>query len=235
MAIKKKIYTPKTVKTNGGVDTTFNTGTGFNSNLYGFQSIRKQPDGKILATGNFTSFNGTARNRIARINTDGSLDTSLVVGTGFNNLTSGIEVDSQGRIVVCGSYTSYNGTTSQRLIRLNSDGTVDTSTGTNGFNNVTNSVVINSDDSMYVGGYFSTYYGVTSNRIIKLNSDFTIDTTFDVGTGLNSNTSTQPVGLISDGSDGVFVYGHFTTYNGVSANRLTKLLPTGEVDPTSIS
>jgi len=216
---------------NGDVDTSFNTGTGFNSNLFGFQSIVKQSNGKILATGDFTSFNGTARNRIARLNTDGSLDTSLVVDTGFNGITSGVEVDSQGRIVVCGSYSSYNGTTSQRIIRLTSGGTIDYSTSTNGFNNVTNSVVINSDDSMYVGGYFSQYSGVTSNRLIKLTSGFTVDTSFNIGAGLNSNTTNQPVGLISDGDGGIYVYGHFTTYSGVSANRFTKLLPTGQINP----
>ena len=216
---------------NGDIDTTFNTGTGFNNNTFGFQSIYKQPDGKLLVTGDFTSFNGTARNRLARINTDGSLDTNLVIGSGFNNITSGVEIDSQGRIVVCGSYSSYSGITSQRLIRLNSGGTVHTSTGTNGFDSVTNSVVINSDDSMYVGGYFSSYSGITSNRIIKLTSGFTVDTSFNVGVGLNSNSSTQPVGLISDGADGVYVYGHFTTYSGISQNRMTKLLPNGQIDP----
>jgi hypothetical protein len=217
---------------NGDVDTSFNTGTGFNNNSFGFQSITKQADGKLVVTGNFTSFNGTARNRIARLNTDGSLDTSLVVGTGFNNITSGVEVDSQGRIVVCGSYSSYSGVSANRIIRLLSGGTVDTSFvyGT-AFNNVTNSVVINSDDSMYVGGYFSTYSGITSNRIIKLTAGGTVDTSFNVGTGLNSNTSNQPVGLISDGDGGVYVFGYFTTYSGITANRLTKLLPTGQIDP----
>lgn len=215
---------------NGDVDTSFNTGTGFNNNSFGFQSIYKQNDGKILATGDFTSFNGTARNRIARLNTDGSLDTSFVVGTGFNGITSGVDVDSQGRIVVCGSYSSYSGVTSQRIIRLNTGGTVNYSTGTNGFNSVTNSVVINSDDSMYVGGYFSTYSGVTSNRLIKLTSGFTVDTSFNVGTGLNSNSSNQPVGLISDVADGVYVYGHFTTYSGISANRLVRLTSTGQIN-----
>ena len=215
---------------NGDVDTSFNTGTGFNSNLYGFQSIHKQNDGKILATGDFTSFSGTARNRIARLNTDGSLDTSLVVGTGFNSFTSGIDVDSQGRIIVCGSYDSYSGVTSQRIIRLTSGGTINYSTSTNGFNNVTNSVVINSDDSIYVGGYFSTYSGITSNRIIKLTSGFTVDSSFNVGAGLNSNTSNQPVGLVSDVNDGVYAYGYFTTYSGISANRLVRLLSTGQIN-----
>lgn len=218
---------------NGDADNTFNTGSGFNNNTFGFQSIVEQADGKILATGDFTSFSGVARNRIARLNTDGSLDTSFVVGTGFNSITSGIDVDSQGRIVVCGSYSSYSGVSANRIIRLTTGGTVDSSFsyGT-GFNNVTNSVVINSDDSMYVGGYFSSYNGTSSNRIIKLSGTGAVDTSFNVGTGLNSNTTNQPVGLISDGNDGVYVYGHFTTYSGISANRFTKLLPTGQIDPT---
>lgn len=216
---------------NGDVDTSFNTGTGFNNNSFGFQSITKQPDGKILATGNFTSFNGTGRNRIARINTDGSLDTSLVVGTGFNNITSGVEVDSQGRIIITGFFTTYSGVSSQRIIRLNSNGSVHTAVGTSGFNNNVNSLVVNSDDSMYVAGYFTGFSSTSSNRIVKLTSGFTVDSSFNVGTGLNSNVSNQPVGLISDGADGVYVFGYFTTYSGISQNRFTKLLPTGQIDP----
>jgi hypothetical protein len=84
---------------------------------------------------------------------------------------------------------------------------------------------------MYVGGYFSQYSGVTSNRLIKLTSGFTVDTSFNVGAGLNSNTTNQPVGLISDITDGVYVYGYFTTYSGVSANRLVRLTSTGEINP----
>jgi hypothetical protein len=43
-----------------------------------------QNDGKILVGGRFTDYNGTPRQRIARINTDGTIDTSFVVGSGFN-------------------------------------------------------------------------------------------------------------------------------------------------------
>jgi hypothetical protein len=216
---------------NGDVASDFNTGTGFINNSFGFQSIYKQNDGKILATGNFTSFNGTAMNRLARLNTDGSLDNSLVIGSGFNNVTSGVDVDSQGRIIVAGTFTSYSGVSSRCIIRLTSGGTVDTAVGLNGFSNATNSVVVNSDDSLYVGGYFTGFSGTVSNRLIKLTSGFTVDSSFNVGAGLNSNTSNQPVGLVADVDDGVFVYGFFTTYSGQSANRLVRLTSTGQIHP----
>jgi len=216
---------------NGDVASDFNTGTGFNNNSFGFQSIYKQNDGKILATGDFTSFNGTAMNRLARLNTDGSLDSSLVIGTGFNNVTSGVDVDSQGRIIVAGTFTSYSGVSSRCIIRLTSGGTVDTAVGLNGFSNATNSVVVNSDDSLYVGGYFTGFSGTVSNRLIKLTSGFTVDSSFNVGAGLNSNTSNQPVGLVADVDDGVFVYGFFTTYSGQSANRMVRLKKTGQIHP----
>ena len=226
------------LKANGDVDTTFAPSSGFNVNYYGFQSIAVQPDGKLLATGNFTSFNGVAANRIVRINTDGSKDTSFVYGVGFSNITSGLGIDSQGKIVVGGSFSSYSGITSSRIARLESNGSLDIpftiAIGT-GFDNVTNSLVINSDDSIYVGGYFAFFDGASSNRIIKLTSGGTRDTSFNVGTGFNSNQTSQPVGLLPAESNGVYAYGYFTQYSGQSANRICKILPNGNLDPSFIS
>src|SRR5690606_31164656 len=68
---------------NGGIDTSFNTGTGFPGGA--IMAIALQPDGKILVGGSFTSYNGTIRNNLIRLNADGSLDTSFAVGTGFNS------------------------------------------------------------------------------------------------------------------------------------------------------
>mgnify|MGYP007100047520 CR=1 FL=1 len=226
----------------GEVDLSFNPqGTGFNSNLFAFQILNKQEDGKIIATGDFTSYNGTSANRIIRLNENGSIDTGFTYGTGFNNLTAQSAIDTNGKIVVAGSYSTYSGVTANRIIRLNTDGTIDSTfnSGT-GFNNVTNSVVTTSNNGMYVSGYFSQYSGVTANRIIKLTSGGTIDTSFSAGTGLNSST-TQTVGLIGSENDSVFVYGYFTQYSGstgttkFSNNRITKLLPNGLKDETFVN
>ena len=226
------------LKENGDVDTSFAPTSGFDINSFSTQSILVLPNGKVMASGNFTSFDGVTANRIIRLNSDGTIDTSFSAGTGFNNITLALVSTNDSKIVVGGLFSSYNGdvVTRNRIIRLNSDGTIDNSlvTGT-GFNSVTTSIVINSDNSMYVGGYFSSYAGVAANRIIKLSSNGAVDTSFDYGSGLNSNSANQPVGLISDGADGIYIYGYFTTYSGQAANRIVKVLPTGDIDPTFVS
>src|SRR6056297_1089127 len=62
----------------GNLDLSFDPGSGANGNI---SSIAFQ-DSKIIIAGNFTEYNGTAINRIARLNQDGSLDTSFSPGTG---------------------------------------------------------------------------------------------------------------------------------------------------------
>jgi hypothetical protein len=222
------------LKENGDIDTSFAPLSGFNANSFAMQSILVLPDGKVMASGNFTSYDGVSANRIIRLTSGGTIDTSFSAGTGFNNITSALVNTNDDKIVVGGLFSSYNGdvVTRNRIIRLNDNGTIDNSlvTGT-GFDNLTNSIVINSDNSMYVGGYFSTYAGVAANRIIKLNTNGSVDTSFDYGSGLNSNTSNQPVGLISDDNDGIYIYGYFTTYSGQVVNRICKVLPTGSLNP----
>lgn len=220
---------------NGSVDSTFNSGSGFNSNSYRFNSIKKQSDGKLIVGGDFTSYSGVSRNRIIRLNTDGSIDNTFTVGTGFNNVTSGIDIDSNGKIIVTGPYSQYSGVSRNRIVRLNTDGSFDTTfTGlTSGFDNSTFAVVVNDDNSMYVSGNFSTYNGVSSNRLVKLNSFGDIDTSFNIGTGFTGSN----MGIEKGENGSVYVYGNFTTYSGTTgtttqnSNRLIKLLPNGQLDP----
>lgn len=220
---------------NGSVDSTFNSGSGFNSNSYRFNSIKKQSNGKLIVGGDFTSYSGVSRNRIIRLNTDGSIDNTFTVGTGFNNVTSGIDIDSNGKIIVTGPYSQYSGVSRNRIVRLNTDGSFDTTfTGlTSGFDNSTFAVVVNDDNSMYVSGNFSTYNGVSSNRLVKLNSFGDIDTSFNIGTGFTGSN----MGIEKGENGSVYVYGNFTTYSGTTgtttqnSNRLIKLLPNGQLDP----
>lgn len=87
------------------LDESFNTGTGFNNEVF---SIELSDDGKILVGGKFTQYDGTGRNRLVRLNNSGSLDTSLNIGTGFNNVVNTILYDN-GEIFVGGNFTTYKG------------------------------------------------------------------------------------------------------------------------------
>ena len=210
----------------GSTDSSFWFGDGFNNSVI---SIQIQSDGKLLMGGDFSSYDNVSRNRITRLNSNGSIDNTFNIGTGFNGRVETIQIQSDGKILVGGTFSSYNGTTSNKIIRLNSDGSVDNTfnIGT-GFNSDVISIQIQSDTKILVGGEFTEYNGTTSNKIIRLNSDGGIDNTFNVGTGFNDDVET--IQIQSDGK--ILVGGLFTEYNGTTSNGLIRLNSDGSVDDT---
>ena len=80
-----------------------------------------QPDGKLLIGGQFTTLspNGGAavtRNRIARLNADGTLDTAF--NPNANSYVYSIAVQADGKILAGGYFTSIGGATRKRIARL---------------------------------------------------------------------------------------------------------------------
>jgi uncharacterized delta-60 repeat protein len=150
----------------GFVNNSFDTKNGFNNSIL---SIKKQSDGKILIGGAYTTFTGTTHNRLVRLFSNGTLDTSFNIGSGFNNAVTCLAIQSDGKILVAGAYTTFTGTTHNRLVRLNANGTLDTSfnVGT-GFDNAVNSILIQSDGKILVGGTFQTFTGTSQNRILVM-------------------------------------------------------------------
>jgi uncharacterized delta-60 repeat protein len=155
------------LNSNGTIDTTFNTGLGFNSSV---QSIALQADGKIIVAGFFTSYNGVTVNRIVRLNSNGTIDATFTTGLGVDNLVQSIVIQPDGKIIMGGFFTFYNGTTENYLVRLNSNGTKDTTfnTGT-GFNYEVYTIALKSDGKIVLGGYFTSYKSIfTSANLITL-------------------------------------------------------------------
>jgi hypothetical protein len=231
------------------IDYSFTGGTGFFSpypDVYIGESILQQPDGKIVATGFFTSYSGVSKNRIVRLNVDGSIDNDFVVGSGFQGTsvpyTTVADIDSLGNIIVPARSLTYNGVTipmSGYLTKLSSGGIMDmTFSATTGFGtpNPVQSVLINPDDSMYITGYFPSFSGISANRIIKLQSNGYKDNSFDYGTGFNS-IGDNPINTFRISGEtsfyvvGTNYYGQgFTTYNGTPVNRILKLMSDGTID-----
>ena len=214
------------LNTDGTLDPSFNVGTGFTTSVH---AVAIQADGKILVGGFFTTFNGASKNRIVRLNTDGSLDESFVVGTGFNNLVASIVIQTDGKILVGGAFTTYKGVTANRIVRLNTDGSLDTSfnTGT-GFSATVQSISIQTDGRIVVGGSFSSFNSVTRNRIARLNTNGSLHTAFNPGTGFNSTVYTTSIQ--SDGK--IIAGGNFTTFGSATRNRIIRLTTTGGDDAT---
>jgi uncharacterized delta-60 repeat protein len=212
------------LNSDGSIDNTFNIGTGFDGDV---NTITLQPDGKILAGGWFTSYNGTIANRIIRLNSDGTIDGTFNIGSGFNGGVNTIALQSDGKILAGGYFTLYDGTFRNYIIRLNSDGTID-NTFIGNFNQGVFLIKLQPDGKILVGGLFTSYNGVSSNRIIRLNSDGTIDNTFNIGDGFNSTLLS--ITLQPDGK--ILVGGAFTNYNGTFRNYIIRLNSDGTIDNT---
>ena len=219
------------LNSDGTIDNTFNTGSGFGNIVY---TIALQPDGKILVGGAFISYNGTSRNRIIRLNTDGAIDNTFNIGGGFTSFVYTIVPQPNGKILVGGDFTSYNSTARKGIIRLNSDGTIDNTFNIGGgFSSNVRTIALQPDGKILAGGEFTSYDGTTSNYIIRLNSDGTFDNTFDIGTGFGIGAGFPYVFSITLQLDGkILVGGVFDTYNGTTSNRIIRLNSDGTIDNT---
>lgn len=212
----------------GELDTSFDPGIGANAAI---NAVAIQSDGKIIIGGDFTNYNGVAINRIARLNSDGSLDTSFNVGAGFDFVFSGVQaitIDATGKIIVSGGFTKYNTISKKHIVRLNIDGSIDSTflMGT-GADNPILAIAIQLDGKIVIGGGFTKFNGTNNvNRILRLNNDGTIDTSFNAGIGLDNYIKT--ISIESDGK--IIIGGEFTTYNGVSSNKIAKINSNGTLD-----
>ena len=107
----------------GSIDFTFNPGDGADQRVL---VVALQPDGKVLIGGAFTTVNGYSRNGLARLNTDGSVDTTFGDYAGANDVVRGIAVQPDGQILVTGDFTTYNNYDYNHIVRLNgTDGSLD--------------------------------------------------------------------------------------------------------------
>jgi uncharacterized delta-60 repeat protein len=238
------------LNSDGSVDATFEVGNGFDDDVYSI-SPALDGSGDVYVGGEFKNFkrvyyNPYASSNIIRLNSNGTVDTAFAVGTGFEtvnptqpdwvqtfNTVYSISpaIDDSGDLYVGGVFNTYNGIAINNIIRLNSDGTVDTAfeVGT-GFDGAVRSIISTADGSgdLYVGGEFTAYNGIASSHIIRLNSDGTVDTAFVVGSGFNSTVNT--LSLATDGSGDLYVGGAFTSYQSSTVDKIARLNPDGSLN-----
>src|SRR5438552_17111751 len=139
-----------------------------------------QPDGKVIVAGRFTQANNVGRNRIARFNFNGSLDTGFDPGTGADGEITAAVLQPDGRIVVAGRFTSFNGFTHNGICRLNANGSVDQTFGLgNGINNpAALALALQSDGRIIVGGQFSQSDLTQRFNLARLNTAGSVDVSY---------------------------------------------------------
>ena len=172
--------------------------------------------------GTFDRINGSSRNRIARLNPDGTLDTTFSLGNGSGTvfLSSGFQVTTinlqpDGKILVGGTQISTGSLTSSSLVRLNADGSYDDSfaLAESLTNRTATAVALRSD-----GKILFSYTGLDASRfftggISRLNADGSLDTTFSFGlTPVIESIVPLPDGKVLAG--GPFFFGFINSGTG---------------------
>ena len=196
----------------GTVDTNFlaEMGLGPNDNSFVF-ALARQPDGKLLLGGNFTSVNNFARNRIARLNPDGSVDPTFDPGGGPNSDVLGVAVLSDGRIVVGGRFSQVAGMNRSYIAVLSPTGTLDpTFAPTNGFNNEVYNVSVQPADRILVSGAFTQYENQPAPHLARIGTNAVLDLAFNPG-GTGPNGNVQRTAPLRDGL--LLCVGQFDHYN----------------------
>ena len=203
-------------------------GTGLiNSRAY---TMHVDASNNIFVGGDFTTYNGSLRNDITKLDRYGHIDYSFKPGTGFNGSVMDIKTQTDGKVVVCGQFSSYNGTSIQNIVRLNADGTIDNSfsagTGFSGYSANVLALGIQSDGKIIVAGDFGLYNNASVTRIVRLLPNGSLDPTFTPSSGPNDFV----LDVIVKPNDEILICGKFGTYGGTSRARIALLSSNGVLD-----
>ncbi len=164
----------------GRVDETFRGGT--NLILTNGLNIDVHPSlvdgGKIYAGG---SFIGPLRTNVARLNWDGSLDTTFVPAVP-NGRVRAVVPQPDGKVIIAGEFTAVAGSPRGYIARLNSDGSLDTNfANASGFDGRVRTVALLDDQKILVAGLFTSFDGAPGKNIVRLTASGTRDNTFGIG------------------------------------------------------
>jgi uncharacterized delta-60 repeat protein len=198
---------------------------------YEVYSVAVQPDAKILLAGNFSAFNGQGRSGVARLNTDGTVDTNFpasLVGIAFSPAEEEVAVQSDGKIVLAGGISYVNGATRERIGRLNIDGSLDIAFNPGAGPEIF-AMTAQPDGKLLFAGSFTNLAGQARNRIGRLNSDGMLDTNF----AATADGTIYAVAVQPDGK--ALVGGNFTLLGGQARNNVGRLNANGTLDTNFVA
>jgi len=157
------------LNSDGSRDSAFKPGSGADAAIL---AVAVQDNGKILAAGDFISFNETVQNHIVRLNADGSVDKSFNPGMGPNSGIRSLAVQRDGKIIIGGGFTSVEGVVCNHIARLNADGSLDRSfDASGGASGAIWRVAIQKDGKILAGGLFKSFNGADCGNLVRLLGD----------------------------------------------------------------
>ncbi|MBT9169304.1 MAG: hypothetical protein DDT19_02662 [Syntrophomonadaceae bacterium] len=182
--------------------------------------------GRIIIGGDFSFVaGGVFMQNLARLGLDGSLDTGF--SPNLIGRAEGMAAQTDGRIIVVGSYSSIGGVARNNIARLNSDGSLDTSFNL-GANSTVTSVVIQPDGRILVGGRFTSIIVVGAHVARSFLARLNPDNTLDMGFNPSISDHVWCIAVQPDGR--IIIGGNFTIVNGVTRVYIARLNPDGSLD-----
>jgi uncharacterized delta-60 repeat protein len=185
---------------------------------------------KIMLDGTSSTFGSTLYQGAVRLNNDFSIDTTFLAA-GFSPtgepgaLCNVIEPLSNGQYLVGGQFQNYSGLTNQDfLIRLNNDGSLDTTFdwGSTLTNDYVNDVALQSSGKIIVASI--------QQATQRWNSNGSLDPTWTTGTTTNPGGLDDVTSLLVLPNDAVLAGGFFATYNTLSYPKMVKLEDNGSLN-----
>jgi len=211
----------------GSVDGLFNPGAGADNPVF---ALAIHLDGRIVMGGSFATVNGISRAGVALLESNGSVSAGFNPGAGADGAVFAVAVQPDGKILVGGDFTTFNGIISPRLVRLNLDGSVDTTFDAgSGPNAPVRAIALQADGKILIGGSFTSVNGTDRGHLARLDSGGGLDTVF-LAAAVGGNGDVSAIQLQFDGR--IIAVGNFTQFNGVSRNHITRLHRNGKTDPT---
>jgi uncharacterized delta-60 repeat protein len=219
---------------NGAVDASFDPGLGADAPV---RAVALQRDGKILLGGAFGHVNGQPRSSIARLNSDGTLDSAF--NSQINGAVNCLLVQPDKKILIGGSFTTVNAATRIFVARLNEDGSLDSTFDTS--NDVhdgtgVNGLALQIDGNVLLCGDFTILFGRGQSALMRLHSDGVFDESF--GANVPTGNIIYTVGLQPDGQ--ILIGGNFFRLSDpqccplYSRNGIARLNPDGSVDQSFV-
>jgi uncharacterized delta-60 repeat protein len=209
----------------------FNSGAGANGPV---RAVVYQADGKVIIGGAFDSVQGTPRNRIARLNADGGLDTSFDPGAGADNTVNALLVLDGGQVLVGGDFSAFNGVERRGLALLDADGKLDDffnpmltkSIGETNPPGFVTSLTATADRQIIVSGAFDRVADALASGVARLDNRGELDILFQPNAGPNGKVNA--IALLLNGQ--IVIAGDFTTVDNVPRQGIARIKVDGQLD-----
>ncbi|HEX8196566.1 MAG TPA: FG-GAP-like repeat-containing protein [Pyrinomonadaceae bacterium] len=202
--------TPLLLNEDGSRDTGFNPTHRNEAGVFDIHDLFVQPDNKIVIGGRYQIGGEITKSILARLNADGSLDSTFQTSEEENKVVKAFALLDDGKILVARATQTFPQSNGE-IVRLNSDGTRDPTFKSGAVTGKLNALLSFADGKILVGGAFTKIGDQSRRNLAVLNADGSLDPTL-------LNVNQEVLSLTLDNQGRVLAGGAFTTISTGSGN-----------------